>query len=349
MNYEDLITKYSEKTYKTLQKSFNRNNYNFPNYRYEHIIRNLSSNPLITLKFIDDHPEIYWYWYDITDNPNLTLDFVIKYIDKPWNWDKKGLSCKRIINNDFLINYSNKCWNWYTLSENSAIHINEELLEKFIDKPWDWHILSNHPNISCNFIDNHLNICWSWYRVSENPNITYEFVCKHYAKTLNWYYIINHSPIKFIDLIDFVSKYIEILDARPDSILNMITSHNDITWDIITKYPNINWNWSWLSRNPNISWSIIENNPDKPWVWDAVSDNPSITLDIILNNPDIKWNWNKITNKLSKISTVYRSKWIIDERHKIIASNRIHRFWRDVSFDPKYAYARKKILELYDN
>jgi hypothetical protein len=59
----------------------------------------------------------------------------------------------------------------------------------------------------------------------------------------------------------------------------------------ILNYPNANWDFELLSKNPNISFKVIDKNMDKPWNWDYLSQNPDITLKIIENNMDKPWNW----------------------------------------------------------
>jgi len=35
---------------------------------------------------ITKYPNKLWYWYDITKNPNITMEIIEKYPNKPWNW-----------------------------------------------------------------------------------------------------------------------------------------------------------------------------------------------------------------------------------------------------------------------
>jgi hypothetical protein len=37
-------------------------------------------------QFILNHPEKDWDWKELSANPNITLEIIEKYIDKPWNW-----------------------------------------------------------------------------------------------------------------------------------------------------------------------------------------------------------------------------------------------------------------------
>ena len=43
--------------------------------------------------------------------------------------------------------------------------------------------------------------------------------------------------------------------------------------EIIEKYPDKQWNWKGISRNPNLTMEMIEKNPDKPWDWQLISQN----------------------------------------------------------------------------
>ena len=62
------------------------------------------------------------------------------------------------------------------------------------------------------------------------------------------------------------------------------------------------WNWKYLSSNPNITMKDVLDNPDtniRKWNWDYLSKNPSITMKDVLDNPDTdtrKWNWNNLSS-----------------------------------------------------
>ena len=57
----------------------------------------ISSNPAITMKMIEEHPDLPWdYYYGISENPNLTAKFFEKHITEPWN-------INRLIHNQYFI------------------------------------------------------------------------------------------------------------------------------------------------------------------------------------------------------------------------------------------------------
>ena len=50
---------------------------------------------------------------------------------------------------------------------------------------------------------------------------------------------------------------------------------------LLKKYPDKDWSWNYISRNPNITIDIIETHPEIPWNWDWISSNPNITMEFI--------------------------------------------------------------------
>ena len=93
----------------------------------------------------------------------------------------------------------------------------------------------------------------------------------------------------------------------------------------IRKYPEKNWTFYNISKNPNIKLEDILNNLDLPWDWNFISMNPNITPDIIEKNPKLQRNWNVIElnpnlnlkfieKKFNKINELYRLSQNIWER-----------------------------------
>ena len=54
----------------------------------------MSNNPSVTLEFIEKHIDKPWDWGStgLSINPSITLEFIEKHIDKPWDWGPKGMS-----------------------------------------------------------------------------------------------------------------------------------------------------------------------------------------------------------------------------------------------------------------
>ena len=58
-------------------------------------LNSISHNPNITMNIIEKYPDKPWDWYGLSCNPNITMDIIEKYSDKPWNWD--GISCNKFL------------------------------------------------------------------------------------------------------------------------------------------------------------------------------------------------------------------------------------------------------------
>lgn len=59
---------------------------------------------------------------------------------------------------------------------------------------------------------------------------------------------------------------------------------------ILLSFPNKNWDFKYLSMNPNISLQFIENNPQFQWNYYYVSEHPKLTPEFITKNKDKRWN-----------------------------------------------------------
>ena len=46
----------------------------------------ISRSPNITMDFIEKYPDKPWNWSCISRNPNVTMEFIEKHPDKPWDW-----------------------------------------------------------------------------------------------------------------------------------------------------------------------------------------------------------------------------------------------------------------------
>lgn len=69
--------------------------------------------------------------------------------------------------------------------------------------------------------------------------------------------------------------------------------------DILKEYPEDEWEWEYISENPNIKMEDITNNPGLPWYWYKIDKNPNITLDFIIDNMDEDWDWYSICKNLN--------------------------------------------------
>ena len=106
MKYEDLDLIFTKKLISTIE-GYQSNNISC---HHDQILDNLSRNPNISLDIIDQcsyWKPLQWDWsWGLSRHPRLTIEFIEKHIDKPWNWGAQGLSKHPIITSCFLMKYS---------------------------------------------------------------------------------------------------------------------------------------------------------------------------------------------------------------------------------------------------
>ena len=112
----------------------------------------------------------------------------------------------------------------------------------------------------------------------------------------------------------------------------------------LIRFPDKKWYWgqSSISNNPNVILEWVERFPDKDWYWsyDGLSSNPNLKLEWIEKYPDKLWEWNSI--KLS-YNTIFEEKAI-----KYMAAYRIQQWWYKITLSPVYVVGRKFINRKYD-
>ena len=136
-------------------------------------------------KIIREYPDKPWDWFEISRNPNITLDFIEANPDKPWDWS--GISLNPNITFDFI--------------------------EANPDKPWDWFEISYNPNITLDFIEANPDKPWDWYWISSNKFIYDNVICERSMLQdikLKHDFIVNKSSM-VPDLAEIVAEYCSYL------------------------------------------------------------------------------------------------------------------------------------------
>ena len=100
----------------------------------------LSQNPNITWEFVQAHPDKPWYWPWLSRNPNITWDIVQAHLEMPWDWN--GLSCNPNITWDIVQAHPKIEWDWYLLSQN--LNITCEIVQDHPEMPWHWEGISRN-------------------------------------------------------------------------------------------------------------------------------------------------------------------------------------------------------------
>lgn len=73
-----------------------------------------------------------------------------------------------------------------------------------------------------------------------------------------------------------------------------ISSHPDLTLEVLKKFPNKAWTFYSLHRHPNFSFEWVNNFKLRFWDWNRLS--MIATIDDVINYPNFFWNWSILTD-----------------------------------------------------
>lgn len=172
----------------------------------------------------------------------------------------------------FLNKYIHRGVNKWYLCKNTIISC--DIIEQNIDIFNKFDSLSANTNISLEFIEKNIHKEWNFNNLSSNPNINFNLVKNNKNIKWNW---------------DSISK------------------HDSVSWDNIIKNLDLPWNWKYISQNKNITWEIIKNNLDKNWFWYELSKHPNINFDIILSNLNYEWDWTEVSKNPNLKTEIIKS------------------------------------------
>ena len=176
----------------------------------------ISTNKCITMKLIEDNlDEYHWNWRGICVNPNLTIEFVVKFHDKfpvyCWRdisahhnitmsdiekhptlpWRSYGIDINPNITIEFVLKYhkinasvetykTNLWYNssdvWHHQWDSLSRSINIKDIESHPELPWNYHSISVNPTLDMNFVEAHIFQDWNWELISSHPNLTQTFL-----------------------------------------------------------------------------------------------------------------------------------------------------------------------------
>ena len=165
------------------------------------------------LYFESQFPE-YRIWNWLSGNPNITTDFLVENLEKPWHWG--------------------------TLTANSAIPA--EFIETNLQLGWDWHILSVH-KMTVSFYHKYEHLFTDMVWISLNKNMI-ELIYSHPEKDWDWGHVSNNDGLTM--------HLIETFPDKPWD-WHSISQHPNITQGDITRHPDLPWSWFAMSSNINIS------------------------------------------------------------------------------------------------
>ena len=318
----------------------------------------LSQSPKITVDFVSRHINRQWWWQYLSCNPAISLQDIIDYPELPWSWTTVAQHPE--LTWEFVTLHKDKYWSWYYLTTHPNISL--DVIDTNIEEPWLWRAMCKRDDLTIEFIEKHIHRDWDWKEMSLHPVITKQFYIEHLhldwdAQVMGLYMEIvpdsspdadifwgwcSHIPCKSTYHSSGVTRYDNT--GYTEKVWKTLSMSRKITMEIIDRYIDFDWNWEELSKRNDITLNFVIKHKDKPWAYRYLSSNPYLTLEYVLNHIDKDWNWRWISrNPLIHDKT----NWIAESLFQRIAARRIHRFWRDVCWNPEYSYAQKRLMQLF--
>lgn len=201
-------------------------------------------------------------------NKNLSWKYIEENLSK--NVDYDFLSCNPNINiENVFTKYKEN--DLYT----HLYHSKRDILYEYVDSYGTYEYIK-YMEKECNHIIN-------YNYLSSNSNITWEFIKNNSDKPWNIFFMIGYNKNITLDIV------LENPDYFKNISKNKLSEIETLTWNNIINHPEIDWNFSILSKNSNITFDIVMNNLDKEWCFTRLSSNPNITYDIIQKNQQFNW------------------------------------------------------------
>ena len=295
------------------------------------------------------HPVFERHWYEISANPNVTIEYITNHPDKFWRWggaprervrgyvdimDRTkgcGLLGNPNMTTEFLRDHLQTTWKResHQIKYNLPTHLNMadvsfhpkitmEVVLANLELEWLWSALSFHQNITLDDVLAHSELPWDWNFVARNPNVTME-------------HIHTNSKLAGIDGAH--------LSCNPNMDAQYILAHPEMKWDwrMISRCKTLSsediqplyqqWDWDSLSMNATLTLDLILENLEAPWNWRYLSHRPFITEDFVKTHLNLVWEWGDHTEVISAPGTPFEC---ILEKDGYGLSNNPNISWRFV-------------------
>lgn len=276
------------------------------------------------IKLLETFPNKPWSLYTLAENPNLTIEYMLPYLEreigdsKMWIWQglllNPNLTIQHVLNNENSANPQHTIWRY--VSQNLGIKLCD--IEDHPELPWDWEFVARNPNITLEFIfkyqdkfkeTNYMNlggtkhitiqdiktypaIFWNKLTLSNNPNLTLDFVLDDVGDLnnyWNWINIMKCPNIKVQDVLKFNKDHPNVFKNVYSDIMSGLSANTTITIDIVRENFTHKWNWREISKNP--VFTLDEIYELTKFAQDEFICNPNITFDWIMNHQgkEIVW------------------------------------------------------------
>lgn len=310
----------------------------------------ISANPGISLKYIDDHPEFPWEIKNVgsyngnglSENPNLTMKYVLDHMDLKWDWSR--------------------------ISSNSGITLQD--IEDNLQLPWEWELIARNPNITLDFILKHIDhyntrgtahylgrtknitleniqqhpeLFFNGSQLSDNPNLTVDYIKSVDDRDQIFYRWISMIGSKRYITFSEIMNWKEVVenDEYFDKIIQGFSHNTNLTRETIDNNLNLNWCWMTICINPAITIQDIEyykntietacanhiielqnynrengvffdiRDYDRDYIHEAMSVNPNLDAQYVIDHADEKWAWDYLSGNPFKYHKYFEEEIVI--------------------------------------
>ena len=275
--------------------------------------------------------DLFWRWDGILERDDITINFIKNNRDiidshhsSKWLWAK--ISEASYITNNIIIDNLDLPWKWQHVIKNKNLTLDlfDRLPKNITHQDWVWRDLSCISCLTEDFVKKHNDKSWSWADLILNPSISRKFIKDNFNKII--------SEKIYIHPCAFIPKLADkIFDLEVDIDYHLLSNNYHLSYDIIKKYENHNWEWADLlgrTLSKDIILRFYHSMPEsiKSSMFKRVSD----------------------TASLYPIPGQISNEYIEYEKIRHIKALRISRFFRDILYNPKYKSARRNINKIYE-
>lgn len=235
-------------------------------------------------KLLEAFPEKNWSWYQLSLNPNITLDYVLSHPEMKWDLTALPMNPN--------VTYNDIVKNRHFFGENARyfagnVNADPETILREGNDVWNLQYLCFNPNITFKFVKDHPEVEWNYDHLSFNKGIVWEDICS--------------SPENRWDIYS-------------------VSCNPNITYEVVRDNPEYLWSYECLSLNPNFTPEILENergswfkgfNPHYTFKMLDVNErvnfsfNPNLTFETVVSHPEIDWNFYGMSTNLFALHPTY--------------------------------------------
>ncbi len=260
-------------------------------WRYEQ----LSSHPAITLEFVLTHKSIphknKWNRLELSRNPAITLKDVEENIDRKWNClglsRNPGVRLAFILANPDLSTDPNEKWFWPEISKNPGVTL-EEIEQTINDPRWDFSSMSYHPGLTIVFVMKYPKKRWIWEVVSARLDATFELIDQNLSSKG------NELPWDFQEFSrrpDLDPNFLKKYQTNPKWDWFLVSGNTSIPFSFIVANPRMKWDPAGLSGRIDIDLDYLyESWADARLNWEELSSNAGVPLWFIYETSKKKGN-----------------------------------------------------------